>query len=172
MENQRRFLEQLAAQLHIRNPSDWGKVTKKSFQKYRGGGLLRHYKNSVFACIKSVYKGYNSRIFHLYFPDIEWKREWFQYIDTFSWKFMGERRKFLEEVAVKMNIMHPKDWGRVTTRHLLKLGGVGLLDHYNGSLFHALRSVYKGMNLAGTHFKISSGSESGSLIFQFPLGSL
>lgn len=56
--NQRKFLDDLAIKLNIKNSSDWGRVTCKQFYEFGGGGLLRHYYNgSVFDCLQSVYKG-------------------------------------------------------------------------------------------------------------------
>lgn len=57
---------------------------------------------------------------------------------------MENRRRFLDEVAMKLNIKNPRDWGKVTTRRFFELGGISLLKYYNRSLFACLQSVYKG----------------------------
>lgn len=60
---------------------------------------------------------------------------------------MENRRKFIEEVACKLKIKTPSDWGKVTTRIVHELGGGALLTkYYNGSLFACLQSVYKGLH--------------------------
>lgn len=58
---------------------------------------------------------------------------------------MNHRKKFLDEVAIKLNIKKPKDWGKVTFLSLCKLGGATLLTHYyNSSPLACLKSVYHG----------------------------
>ena len=57
---------------------------------------------------------------------------------------MENRRKFLDEVAIKLNIKNESDWGKITTKQIYELGGAGILHYYNNSVFHCLESVYKG----------------------------
>lgn len=52
----------------------------------------------------------------------------------------------MDEVALKLNIKKPSDWGKVTKLEFFKLGGSSLLtSYYNSSLSSCLQSVYKGM---------------------------
>lgn len=68
---------------------------------------------------------------------------------------MENRKKFLDEVANKLNIQNPRDWGKITTSQIHEIGGGSLLTtYYNGSLFYCLQSVYKGSNLI--HLKLNS----------------
>jgi hypothetical protein len=61
---------------------------------------------------------------------------------------MENRKNFLDEIAKKLNIKTPSDWGSVTTHMFFELGGSTLLKYYyNGSLFACLQSVYKGTYL-------------------------
>lgn len=51
-------MDEAAKKLHIRKPSDWGKVT--TFQMYDVGGcslLTSYYNSSLYACLQSVYRG-------------------------------------------------------------------------------------------------------------------
>lgn len=57
MKNRRRFLDEVAHQLEIQNPKDWGKVTIHKIRELGGNSLLHHYGNSLFACLQSVYRG-------------------------------------------------------------------------------------------------------------------
>lgn len=77
--------------------------------------------------------------------DIHWKEEWFLKLPQSHWKSMENRRKFLENVSVQLNIQKPSDWGKIRTQHIHELGGGALLtSYYNGSLFDCLKSIYKG----------------------------
>ncbi len=63
-----------------------------------------------------------------------------------KWKSMESRKNFLNEVAFKLSIKHPSDWGKITYQRFCDLGGRTLLNnYYNGSLFNCLQDVYKGM---------------------------
>lgn len=60
------------------------------------------------------------------------------------WQSKENRRKFLNGIAVKLNIKQSSDWGKVITKQIYELGGAGLLKYYNGSLFNCLQSVFIG----------------------------
>lgn len=61
------------------------------------------------------------------------------------WSSMENRKLFLNELANKLDISTPSDWGKVTVKRVNKFGGGSLLTHYyKGSLFSCLQSVYKG----------------------------
>ena len=53
----------------------------------------------------------------------------------------------LEELAKKLKIKEPKDWGRITTRKVIENGGIHVLRAYQGSLYKALESVFPGSYL-------------------------
>lgn len=58
---------------------------------------------------------------------------------------MDNQRAFMNEIAVKLNIKNPSDWGKITVRHVYELGGVTLLSrYYKGSLYGCLKSIYQG----------------------------
>lgn len=84
----------------------------------------------------------------------------------FHWNSIENRKKFLDEVAVKLQIQEPKEWGKVTLRQFEKLGGISLLRFYRKSLFLCLKDIYKGFIVAidWLTVKTLSGRESGSLI--------
>jgi hypothetical protein len=59
---------------------------------------------------------------------------------------MENHKNFLDEIAKKLNIKTPSDWGKVTYDYFCGSGGSTLLNtYYNGSLFTCLQSVYKGI---------------------------
>lgn len=84
--------------------------------------------------------------------DIDWKVEWFSKVTSSHWCSIDNQKKFLDEVAFKLNVKNPSDWGKVTTQQIHNLGGGSLLSHrYRDSLFHCLQSVYKGTAYHCTH---------------------
>lgn len=51
-------MDKAAIELHIKTPRDWGKITLSRFYDIGGGTLLsNYYKNSLYGCLQSVYKG-------------------------------------------------------------------------------------------------------------------
>lgn len=152
LDNQQKFLDELAVRLEIKDPTDWGKISKRSIYAKGGGGLLSIFHDSVFGCLQAVYKGFLLHLFYLPNLDKEWKKEWFintHRVKKWHWKSLENRKTFLDEVARKLSITTPSDWGKVTTHQFFKLGGGGLLNtHYRGSLFACLQSVYKGIYIS------------------------
>jgi hypothetical protein len=147
MENRKNFLDEIAMKLNIKIPSDWGNITVQQLYELGGSSLLTHYYNgSLFKCLQSVYKGIFIIFILILIKDTNWKREWFTKLPKSYWKSMENRRNFLDEIAKKLNIKTPSDWGKVTNQQLFEHGRSSLLGHYyNGSLFKCLQSVYKGI---------------------------
>lgn len=78
--------------------------------------------------------------------DIEWDKEWFHKIPAHLQSF-EDHKKFLDGVASTLNVRNPRDWGKVTIKHIKCLKrGHSMLRHYNHSLFVCLRTIYKGKN--------------------------
>jgi hypothetical protein len=60
---------------------------------------------------------------------------------------MENRKKFLDDFALKSNIKHLTDWRNISNLSISELGGSGILNYYNGSLVNCLESVYPGIFL-------------------------
>lgn len=61
------------------------------------------------------------------------------------WESLENQREFFSEVATKFGIKNPEDWGKVTYKQIMKLGGSSLLNQYSSSLLTALKTVYPGL---------------------------
>lgn len=149
MENRRKFLEEMKLKFNIEEPGDWGKVSIQDFREENGASLLSYYKNSLYSCLKHIYKGLNFVSKFSNIEDVEWKQEWFPNRKIFPkmfWKTQENRRKFLDDLKTEFDIQEPKDWGRVKIKEFRKRGGSYLLHLYKNSLFQCLKSVYKGLN--------------------------
>lgn len=83
--------------------------------------------------------------------EIEWKKEWFPNIPNVQksyWISLDNRKKFLEEIAFKLKIKKPSDWGKVTKHEFRKLGGNTLISYYySNSLFNCLKDIFKGVKI-------------------------
>lgn len=64
-------------------------------------------------------------------------------VPTNFWKLQENRKKFLDELASKLKLKKPSDWGNVTIQQIHDFGGGSLLNtYYNDSIFACLQSVY------------------------------
>jgi hypothetical protein len=45
------------------------------------------------------------------------------------WKSIENRKNFLDEIAKKLNIKIPSDWGNITVRQFKKLGGNSVTEY-------------------------------------------
>lgn len=82
---------------------------------------------------------------------MSWNKEWFPYISTFPkgyWTLKINQRNFLDNLASKLNIEEPRDWGSITIHQVSAHGGITLLGNYQQSLFRTLKSVYPGFSLS------------------------
>lgn len=60
------------------------------------------------------------------------------------WCIESERNLFAE-LANKLDIRHPSDWGKISVQTVLKNGGRSIMaNKYNNSLIKALHSNYPG----------------------------
>lgn len=62
------------------------------------------------------------------------------------WKDHKNQRKFFDELAKKLKIAKPEDWGKVNVKRIAEHGGLALLNYYGGSLMKCLKSVYSGIH--------------------------
>lgn len=54
------------------------------------------------------------------------------------------------DIALKLDIKKPSDWGAVSVDQIRELGGHLLIkSYYQGSLFQCLQSLYPGSNCHG-----------------------
>lgn len=65
------------------------------------------------------------------------------------WNDKETQKNFLKEVAVKLRIKQPKDWGFQTRAIINSFGGSGLLAHHNYSLYSALCNLFPGITYLG-----------------------
>lgn len=60
------------------------------------------------------------------------------------WLKEENQQKFLNDLAKRLQIKTPNDWGKLSVRRIKDLGGSSLLSLNGNSLKRTLRSVFKG----------------------------
>lgn len=146
IDKSRELLDKIAIELNLKNPRDWGKVSTKVFREHGGDGILNYYKSSLYDCLASVYRGkFYNILAQISKKEVKWKRDWFTQVPRMHWQSMENRRKLLDEIAIKLNIKTISDWGKVSLQQFREHGGTGILNYYNWSLFDCLKSVYNGI---------------------------
>jgi len=131
--NQRRFLDEVARDLNIESPSEWGKVTLTEVISRNGNGLISHNKGSLFRTLVAAY------------PEVDWDKKWFKNISKVPkghWTLKENQRTFMDNIARLYNLKNPRDWGRITVDDIKKCEGSSVLEYYDFSLFNALQGVY------------------------------
>lgn len=63
------------------------------------------------------------------------------------WKIKLNQKDFLDKLAIQLHIKEPKEWGSVTKKQVINLGGKTLLWNYEDSIWKTLRNVYPGIIL-------------------------
>eukprot|EP01114_Cavostelium_apophysatum_P015049 TRINITY_DN4029_c0_g1_i1.p1 TRINITY_DN4029_c0_g1~~TRINITY_DN4029_c0_g1_i1.p1 ORF type:complete len:863 (+),score=120.67 TRINITY_DN4029_c0_g1_i1:176-2764(+) len=143
--HQRKFLLELQKNLGLKTNSDWSTVSNTTVIKHGGEGLLIRHQNSLYKALVANFPeqatSWNSRQF------AEGDR------NLFKWEDRNYQRSFLLQIGMEFNIRSKKDWEKVKTEDLLSRGGAGLLNHYNGSLYKALQSLFPEDNWTETDFK-------------------
>lgn len=59
----------------------------------------------------------------------------------------------MEDIAKKLNIKSEKDWGKISRKQLMSLGGSGLLNVHR-NLKEALSVAFPGLNHLGSLFEL------------------
>jgi len=132
--NQKRFLDKIAKELHIREPTDWYKVKHADIRKRGGSALLKRYDHSLIKTLIGVYPNYKLEI------------RKFNKVPQSYWESITNQRNFLEEIAKNLNITQLDDWYRVTQTDLKKRGGSALLKRYGYSVRKILLELYPDHN--------------------------
>ncbi len=63
-----------------------------------------------------------------------WDIHQFQQVSRGYWNELPNQRKFMDEIATKLNINSPEDWSKVTTTTIDAHGGSRVLSKYDDSL--------------------------------------
>ena len=127
--NRRRYMDWLGGKLGFRTEHDWYSITKRSFYKHCGGGLLANYYNDS-----------PQQALHEYRPDVDWKPWLFQSVPQSFWQQADNRKQYMDWLANRLGYDLTTDWYSVHAADFYANGGGGLLTYYyGGSVGRALR---------------------------------
>jgi len=125
----RKFFEEFAIHSNF-NPLDaerWGSVTCRDIIQAGGEKLLLNYNGSHIKALMKLY------------PELRLKKDNFE-----KWKVPANQRRFFDGFArfKHFDPLNTEKWYSVTNKEIIRAGGSGLLNQYNGSHIKALVKVY------------------------------
>ena len=121
--------------LHGRREStaeDWYSLTASDFMDNRGKGLLTLYEGSPYKVLKAV------------FPHLEWLPWKFSKVPAGFWDDVGNQRLYMAWLSKKLGREegNPEQWYNSSISEFLENDGKGLLNHFKGSHWALLQSLY------------------------------
>jgi hypothetical protein len=147
-EHQRKFFQDIAAELNVHKPQDWQAVNLEQVLAKGGNFVNTKYNGSlktgmlscdhfvlIIIALESVFPELK--------PTTKIKPELVSQEPkqrTAHWRDKEQQRKFFDELAVKLNIKKPEDWYAVSNATVTENGGWFLNYYYNGSLLRGLSS--------------------------------
>jgi hypothetical protein len=127
-ENRQRYVQWLGEQLGFTQPEDWYRVTRRHFQRHRGGGLLgRKFHDSPSALLKDV------------FPYYDWKEWLFVHAPSRFWQQRANRLRYFDWLGQQLGYRRPEEWYRLTQDQLTAHGGARLLKPFGDPLLPLLK---------------------------------
>jgi hypothetical protein len=131
----------LGTTLGYTSNEDWYRVTTKDLIN-NGGSRLLHKERSVHKILKNI------------FPQFSWLPWKFQVLPMGFWKDPKQVQSYVDYLKEQLNIQvenalicclcvkNMEDWYKVTNSEFEAKGGEKFLEHFRGSLFQALTSLY------------------------------
>eukprot|EP01114_Cavostelium_apophysatum_P015052 TRINITY_DN4029_c1_g1_i1.p1 TRINITY_DN4029_c1_g1~~TRINITY_DN4029_c1_g1_i1.p1 ORF type:complete len:534 (-),score=127.16 TRINITY_DN4029_c1_g1_i1:1284-2885(-) len=127
---QREFFDSIEKKLGVKEWQDWYKIPRTDVVELGGSGILRHYEDSLWKALMSVYAEY------------PWEEEKFSQREEGFWKDKRVQRQFFEKTAVKLGVKNLDDWYSIRRSQIYPHGGTFINAYYGGSLLRALKAVY------------------------------
>lgn len=128
--NHRAYMKWLAAQLNIRRPDDWYRVTNKDFTRHKGGAFLLEYRSTVSAAVMACH------------PRYPWKEWLFDKTPKKFWKSTANRRRYMDWLGERIGVRQPDDWYAVTVNDFKAHRGRQFLKLYRNSPLAAVKHLY------------------------------
>lgn len=156
--NQRKFFEDLAKTLDIKDQNDWYRVTTKQINMFGGNPVTKIHGNSLHQALACV------------FPEYQWDPFKFEAIQhgmqqLFNGKFLGywnslkNQREFFEKLSKQLNVHNESDWISITWADVRAHGGAALHKYYakkeqdgdqetyeDNTLHQVLTNLFPGIN--------------------------
>jgi hypothetical protein len=130
IENQRRFCEYIAKKKNHDSWKDWNKVKLKDIIREGGSRIMSKYNQNVLEMLKVVY------------PEYPWSLEDREIHPQNYWSSLHHQKQFFDMISTKLQFEKLDDFYTLSAPMIHRMGGGGLLNRYNGSVFSALKVVY------------------------------
>src|SRR3990167_136305 len=111
-ENQLQFLKEFEEKHKITEREQWYDISPNFFKANKGRVLFNLYENSFYKLLSKLV------------PDYKWEPTSFS--APRCWDSLIEQRKFMDEIAQKLNVKEPQDWNNVQYRDIHARGGHSL----------------------------------------------
>ncbi len=155
---QRSFIDDLAKKLKLTSNEGWYKIQWATLKQNGAYKLLKQYDHIPSKLITAVYPEYYHLLVLLIFNRYKWDISKFVYPPSY-WHDLPQQRKFMNDLAEKLNISSTEDWYRVTAKTIQTHGGSGLLDRYENSPSKLLSTLYPEYKNSCKEFLISIARE-------------
>ena len=126
LENQRKFLDEIARIYNITDVRGWYDISIDTISSHNGRGLINKYSGNLYKLLTVNYPEYNFNIF----------------LTSSTRKFQSvEKRKLIEILIKKFSIRKLDDWYRISVDQLYKIES-GSIIYTNGGLFTLLKNFF------------------------------
>ncbi|MCC6579023.1 MAG: hypothetical protein IT440_01170 [Phycisphaeraceae bacterium] len=130
--NRLKYLNWLGKRLKFAKLEDWYGLTRTSFSRNYGGGLLATvYRDSPMAALRDLA------------PNYAWKPWLLSSTPQRYWRDIRNRRAFMDWLGQQLKFRKPEDWYALRGQDVRRFGGAGLLHNIFGGSAMALLRDYK-----------------------------
>lgn len=130
--NQRDFFDYVKESLNYKDFRDFYNLRGSDIQRLGGGGLLRHYKKSLFKALTSVYPEYNWK---------QWRFWTHSPLPKGYWEKEENIKSALDDVYDELKMSNLLEFQHVPFSYFRKIGLLHLLEKYGG-LYPLLYQYY------------------------------
>lgn len=117
--NRVKYMNWLGRKLRFRKPTDWYGLTRASFHKNHGGGMLATmFRDSPIAALRD------------YKPNYDWKPWLLSSTPQAYWRDIKNRRAYMKWLEEQLGFTSVEGWYGVTQKQFRENGGNGLLAIY------------------------------------------
>ena len=134
LENQKTFMNKLYNYFQLNSIEEWNKISRKKIIQNGGKSLLLfHYSNDKTNLLTSIY------------PNYPWKIENIKKNENTkeNFKLIENQRKFMQNLAKKLNIKKLDEWLLISRNKLIENGGRSLLkNYYENNMQKLLENIF------------------------------
>lgn len=119
--NHRRYMDWLAVQCDVQQPSDWYKITNQDFRNHKGGAFLLHYQSTISLAVKE------------YLPKFKINEWMFAKTPKGFWDNRKNRVRYMKWLGSRLGIRKREQWYDLNRDDFEQNYGNQLIKFYDGS---------------------------------------